>query len=524
MIKVHTDKYELDILDTDVSIFKEIIDRDTIANRSSSWTREITLPNTDNNNDFFETIYKLDTVTRRFIKGHRVKCIITDGANTLLEGFLQLINTKTIDDHTTYQVIFAGQLIDLMKGLDQFNLNMLDLSEYNHIRNWQNIRNSWYFNIRKNNQTIISKEGYVYPDIMYGENGLDGDKFFFDYYPATNMKTIIDKIFDLTNAKYKSNFFNSDYFKSIYVPFSSDKLNETDEVINNRTSIRSYNPNTQAIADSNGWNRLTTIQAPNTPQYEAYHNAQLQIPYNLNVYNYSFFNDKTGIIEQDKQLKDNQNQIIHDTFTCQAQGEYKIDISIPIVPKITIVNVPDLSVQYKSGDLDFRWIVYLKRNNGQVEILQRNMEPTTFNVDGITHFTLSDSFVRTNADFPWYDMDVRLDINCSATKFLDVGDKIYIDVYFRHRNTKWEVKQGGIIVPGNDTFVRAELVSRRNIGPAFAKFEVKPSSNQGYGNETVNLADTLPDVSAKDFLMSVVQDFNLIVDIDDASTAEIEYL
>lgn len=518
MIRIYTDKYELDVLDTDISIFKEILDRESIANRSSSWTREISLPNTDNNNEFFETVYKLDIVTNRFTKGKRVKCTITDGTNILLEGSLQLINSKTVNQHTTYQVIFTGQLIDLMKGLDEFYLNMLDLSEYDHVRNWNNIRDSWDFKIQKNGQTVVAKEGYVYPDIIYGENGMDGDKYFYDYYPATNVKTLVDKIFELTGVKYKSKFFESDYFKSIYMPFSNDKLNEDEDVISNRTSIRSFNPNFQPVADSNGWNALTTRQKQNTPQHSVYFNRDLQLPYNLNVWNYSFFNDKVGIIQQDVQLKDNNDQIIADTFTCQAQGEYNINISIPIVPKITTEGISNVQAQYLGGNLDFRWIVYLKRNNGQSEILERNMQPTTYNVDGIMHFTLSDSHVRTDADFPWYDMDTRLDINYNGTKFLDVGDRIFIEIYFRHPVTQWAVYSGGNSVSSNH--MRVELVSRRNIGDMFAKFEVKPSSNQGYGNEHISLANTLPDVTAKDFLMSIIQTFNLIVDVDPSSTIE----
>lgn len=518
MIRIYTDKYELDILDSDVSIFKEILDRESIANRSSSWTREISLPNTDNNNEFFETVYKLDIITNRFTKGKRVKCVITDGANILLEGSLQLINTKTVNQHTTYQVIFTGLLIDLMKGLDEYYLNMLDLSEYDHVRNWNNIRDSWDFKIRKYGQTITAREGYVYPDIMYGENGMDGDKYFWDYYPATNVKTVVDKIFDLTGVKYRSKFFTSDYFKSIYVPFSNDRLNEDEEVINNRTSNRSYDPNNQSISDANGWNSLTTKQKPNTPQHGAYNNRDLQLPYNLNVYNYTFFNDKSGLIQQDVQLKDNQDQILQDTFICQAQGEYNINISIPIVPKITYEGISNVSVQYQGGQLDFRWIVYLKRNNGQVEILERNMQPSTFNVDGIHHFDLSDDFIRTDADFPWYDMNTRLDINCNKTKFLDVGDKIYVEIYYKHPVTSWEVYDGGSSVTQNH--MRVELVSRRNVGDMFAKFEVKPSSSQGYGNEHISLSNTLPDITAKDFLMSIIQTFNLIIDIDPSSTIE----
>jgi hypothetical protein len=516
-------KYELDIANVSVGIFKEILDMDNISRRSSSWTREIELPNTPNNNRFFETIYKLDKSTFEFKKGKRLKAVITNGSDTLLDGFMQLINTKVSEGNTVYNIVFAGQLIDLMKSIEDLTLNVLPLDEYNHTRNWPTIRNSWDFNIYKNETLINSREGYVYPDIIYKDNGLDGDKYVFDYMPATNIKTIFDKIFDVAGFAYNSNFLNSAYFKSLYMPFAKDKLNQSDEQIQANKVIRSFNPTTHPQPTDTDYVAMTTAQSPNTPSAGGYWNNQLSSPYGLNWLNLAVLNDKTGVIQPNSnqiQLTDELNQVVNDVYTCQNQGEYKIDINIPMFAKYDLgtfpVN-PPLSFQFVDGQLEYRWIVQLVRATGQVEILARNTQPNQSNNPlGLSFFSPSDNVVRNSV--PWYDMDTRLDITCNTNRFLNSGDKVRIQLHFKHTNTNWNVSDSTGAI--SDDAVKAQLMTRRNIGAEFLKYEITPTNNEGYGDEDIVLQDTLPPISCKDFLMSIIQMFNLVVDEDKNSTPE----
>ena len=83
-----------------------------------------------------------------------------------------------------------------------------------------------------------SNQGYFYPLIDYGTDfsvssmntinsglGVITGQLF----PATQVKTIIDKIFSTTGFTYQSQFLNSDYFKNLYIPFTGlkDLGNET---------------------------------------------------------------------------------------------------------------------------------------------------------------------------------------------------------------------------------------------------------------------------------------------------------
>jgi uncharacterized delta-60 repeat protein len=62
-------------------------------------------------------------------------------------------------------------------------------------------------------------EGYVYPTINFGKINNLYEWQPSNYYPHFYLKSIIDKTFDYIGFEYESNFFNTDFFKRLIVPY-----------------------------------------------------------------------------------------------------------------------------------------------------------------------------------------------------------------------------------------------------------------------------------------------------------------
>jgi hypothetical protein len=92
---------------------------------------------------------------------------------------------------------------------------LCDLSFPTHTKNFTNIVNSWSSN--------VDIQPYVYPAISYGEwaGGANGVRGFSDFHPAVYAKAIVDRIFGDIGYTVNSDFFNSQFFKKLIIPYTS---------------------------------------------------------------------------------------------------------------------------------------------------------------------------------------------------------------------------------------------------------------------------------------------------------------
>jgi hypothetical protein len=250
-------EYELDLFESvPIPIVKSINDIENIAERKSDFSKTITLPGTQNNNDIFSSIFNLNrsvvnTNTYNFAPDFnpslKADAILYKNGVVILQGYLQLVNINVVDDYEIeYEVIIIGRTANLFQDLGERKLNQLDLSAYNHTWNFTNIQASW---------TPSAARGYYYGLIDKGLSNNQQGFFTKDQKPQIYAKTIIDAIFNDAGYRYSSLFFTSGNFTQLVVPTTQNKLLLTQQEVTDRTfkGNRLTNSASTALIDFNGF-------------------------------------------------------------------------------------------------------------------------------------------------------------------------------------------------------------------------------------------------------------------------------
>jgi hypothetical protein len=91
--------------------------------------------------------------------------------------------------------------------------------------------------------------GYVFPMIDYGLN--TGSSWDIEHtFPAIYVKNYIDKIFENAGYTYSSTFFDSQYFKSLIIPFNKDTFAISQAEVLEREFKATYSANATTVTDS----------------------------------------------------------------------------------------------------------------------------------------------------------------------------------------------------------------------------------------------------------------------------------
>lgn len=250
--ELYINGYQVDLFDEiNIPITYCIADIREPDKRQSSFSKTISIPATKNNNRIFSHIWdvRVTTISSGTInlspyfnpaKKAEVN-VFYDGANCF-SGIIQL-NSIIVNDAyiATYECSMFSSISGLYSQMGEKKLNEIDLSEYNHTYSLVSQVLSWNTSITKNGGTYINfsgglptGEGYCYPMIDYGRtNGTTFDVM--DFFPAVYLKTLTDKIIGDNGYTYESDFFNSEFYKRLIVPFNSGTLKLTDSQISLRT-------------------------------------------------------------------------------------------------------------------------------------------------------------------------------------------------------------------------------------------------------------------------------------------------
>ncbi len=516
---VELDMYE----DEDLNISYSIEDILNLEVRRSDFSKDFKMPGTKKNNDFFNQIYDSNIDNRRnYLKA--IPCELIIDSVTVILGSLRLISARELNREIVYQVQITGRFRDLMTEVEQLSVKDIDLSEFNHIRNRNNIIDSWEYRIFEGGQVIQRIEpgtGYVYPYIVTGgSNDIYDNVYVWDSYPAVFLKTVIDKIFEKTGFTYQSKFLNSDYFKKLIIPWSRDYVQNTADLIAERTTIVGLNPaDTPApgftyfdpaqsgiVTDNTQFVAITAVRTRGTSWW-----------YSDNLANRFRLQDTSSLVFEsgaDLQFTDPLNSwnIIQVGFTpppvgsfragryvCQKTGLYNIRFKAFVFPQY--YNVTGATIIYNDSKNGFEYnyrLVHIK-NNGSTVILDQT--------DGTQFFNSG------NAVIP----DFGIDLNSSVPNmqpwrlsaqnvFLEEGEKIEIRYGFRFPSLNFV---------GNNNNIEARLVMKRDFGGEFTTFRVTPSENRTFGNELVDMNQALPDnLNIKNLFLDVIKMFNLVVATD----------
>jgi hypothetical protein len=253
--------YNVDLYDSiPLQVTKSIVDIREPDKRQSDYSKSITIPGTANNHSLFSSIFNLDRSTINtsqlnfnpdFNPNLKVEAILYRKGIEQMRGYIQLVSIKNVDGDIEYECVMIGKFANLFQDLGELSLQELDLSEFDHTWNKTNIQNSWETSIIKNGTTYVNfnasgqpnGSGYVYPLIDRGNsNGnTENDYNLATFYPSVYVKQIVDSIFAGVGYRYESNFFNSQRFKNLIVPFCGGEFRMTEDEVEERTFLMTNN-------------------------------------------------------------------------------------------------------------------------------------------------------------------------------------------------------------------------------------------------------------------------------------------
>lgn len=236
-IQIHESFIEL-FEEPNLNITKSVADIKEPETRTADRTLTIDIPGSHTNNKLFSFIFNVnleitntsDNFNPDFDPNKRAYILITIDTIQQFVGYCQLTDIViNNEDKITYKIVAYGQIADLISTVGQALLTDLDLSEFDHDYTHDNISNSWATSIIENGSPTAFDlgKGYVYPMIDFGYKSTLADYRDWrveDFKPAIYVKQIVDKIFAYAGFTYTSDFFDSERFKRIIVPFSNERL------------------------------------------------------------------------------------------------------------------------------------------------------------------------------------------------------------------------------------------------------------------------------------------------------------
>jgi hypothetical protein len=220
--RVYVEKTEVDVPDDLSAQFTYAIDdiRD-FASRNTSFSKTIVLPGTHRNNKAFGHIFEVGSgnfvndsqpnIGYNFNAARAASCIATMDGILIFKGVLRLMEIVIDGGKIEYETALFGELGGLVAAIGDKKLEELDFSAYDHTFDISTVGASW---------SSALGSGYYYPLIDYGYTA-DGITFPVETFrPAFYAKEYLDKIFEAAGYTYESTFINSDYFKSLIIPYN----------------------------------------------------------------------------------------------------------------------------------------------------------------------------------------------------------------------------------------------------------------------------------------------------------------
>ena len=206
------------------------------ASRETSFSKQIVLPGTGNNNTIFGHIAEMGSnnpytpgqpnIGSAFNVAQTSRAELRLNGLLVLRGVFRLTGIIKEGDMLEYEGALFGELSGLMAEISNKKLEDLDFSTYDHTLSHSNISASW---------DNTPGSGYFYPLIDYGLyretavlSGLNDDYEIGTFRPALYVKEYIDKMFTAAGYTYNSSFFNTSYFKSLIIPHNTKELTKLD--------------------------------------------------------------------------------------------------------------------------------------------------------------------------------------------------------------------------------------------------------------------------------------------------------
>lgn len=219
--------------DESVNISDSIANVKDISKIYTTYSRQFTLPASKTNNKIFKHYYNFDIRTNNFDARFRVSAYLNVNGMRYKDGKLRLSSVKLKDNKPdSYSVVFFGNSVSLKDKLGEDTLSMLiggtyGLDNYNHVYDNTTVRQSFtnatplfsgdikYSFI--SHSRVFQYDGSVVTTTTGGATGYDIYLGLTDLKPSIRLKSIISAIEEKYNLEFSQDFFNTDYFRRLYM-------------------------------------------------------------------------------------------------------------------------------------------------------------------------------------------------------------------------------------------------------------------------------------------------------------------
>lgn len=469
--KVYINGEVIDVSDDiSIPITYAISDIRDPSKKDTSYSKTVILPGTQNNNKFFGQIWNVNVSINssgttnfnpQFNPNLKASAIITYNDVVQFTGIIQMLNINVLDNYEIeYEVNFLGELGNVIQITENKTLSELDLSEFDHTYTLQNIVNSWDWGIRRNgsNYPFTLGVGYVYPMIDYGYNDTVTWKMQ-HLFPGVYLKTITDAIFNQAGFSVVSEFFDSERYKRLIIPYSGGSLLMlTDDEIANRTFR----------ATSSG---VTSYDKTNVSTFE----GQFEVGDESTAPNF----DPGGVYNNSTY-----------TFTAAKTGTYNITLK----PKCTIKhNISSATTTLSNPSSFMGWFI-VKKNGVIIQSVATGVSNPNTYVNGAFYIPISNTTISSGT--------TTLESTGELTFTASVNQGDVFTVAFKMSNS------GQTYTNAPNSITNYPTINI-NVGTLYTVRIADPALQEG---DTVSLNNILPGkYKQSDLLNSIFKLFKLII-------------
>jgi hypothetical protein len=214
--------YVLDTMgEIDIALTFSVEDIADITKRRGSFSKTITLPNTTTNRDCFGHAYNIQSFVGGFQPNKKIRAAMWEDGVQVFSGVLQLISMSKTRGEVTYEVGLFSDDVSLFKSIEGNLLaTTAGVTGMNHTLTSAHVSATW---------TASGASGYVYGLVdSYGYTDVVTQGWFSVPYwkmtPSIYVKKMVDLIFAQAGYRYTSEFFNSERFKKLVIPYAAGQL------------------------------------------------------------------------------------------------------------------------------------------------------------------------------------------------------------------------------------------------------------------------------------------------------------
>lgn len=400
------------------------------------------------------------------------------------EGVCQLRDCMKNDGEWSFEIVLFQESIDIFKLLQNYKINELGWSEYNHTLNKTNQANSWSGSVIKNGSAYSNVtgaewngEGYYYGLIDYGfDRPAEGTFRVADISPQVFIKEIVDKMFEKIGVTYSSDFFETQRFKKLLLAYEGGEFPNISSALSTANSLE-----TDWLTDGSG----NVLDIDQNLQYNSTQNAWRPYSFGSTTNAIPYVNNTAteagavNLIQSDDPFK----------FAAQEPGLYSLTFGGTVQADL------DFTVTGGSGSYDIFWNrlsrVDIYKNGGfyQREVLYSDQ---LWNGTSLTN-TVSATGTLT------FELD------------LEPSDIIEIRLYTQNSHS---LKDTG----GTPT----EVSSHLTVSPTIA-VDIELEQVSITEGSTVNIKQFLPEkMTCAELLKGIVTKFNMVVRADENDPRKLE--